>query len=312
MARMISATSQISAILARPAAQNLRKTWHAGVRISHIWRFKICVNRWRRFSTACIIDRVMKTEIALFLTVPFLTLMALPASGADFNFDSAGVKIHYLVEGKGPPVILIHGLLVSARLNWGFPGIIDELATNHQVIAMDCRGHGLSDAPTDPEQYGVKMVDDVVRLMDHLNLTNADIVGYSMGGMIAMKLMTLHPERVRTAVIGGMGWVRDGKTLIPGIRETSVKNATAACIMGFKDLAITAQEVKNIKTPFVVVVGDNDPGRPLFVAPLHLLRPDVPIKIVEGANHISCVTKPQFKEDIRAYLERPTPQPPRN
>jgi pimeloyl-ACP methyl ester carboxylesterase len=242
---------------------------------------------------------------ALLLWLALLVAVAPHSWAKEFNFDSDGVKIHYLVEGKGEPVILIHGLLVNAKLNWEWPGIIAELAKNHRVIALDCRGHGLSDKPTGEDQYGVKMVDDVVRLMDHLDIKNADVVGYSMGGMITMKLMVLHPERVRSAVLGGMGWMEDGRNLFPGVKEGKPQNATEACILGFKGLAVSAKDVQGIKTPFIVIVGDNDPLRQKFVEPLQKLRPDVPVEIVQGADHLSCVNQLQFKEDIKGFLNNP-------
>ena len=208
----------------------------------------------------------------------WLAFLAVVASAAwAEEFDSGGVKIHYLVEGRGEPVVLIHGLLASAKINWEWPGIIAELAKNRQVIALDCRGHGLSDKPASEEQYGVKMVDDVAHLMDHLNIKKADIVGYSMGGMITMKLMVLHPERVRSAVLGGMGWMKDG-SLFPGDgKESKSQSAIEACIRGFKGLAVSAEDVRAIKIPFLVIIGDSDPLRQRFVEPLRALRPDVPI-----------------------------------
>src|SRR5215831_9348436 len=103
------------------------------------------------------------------------------------EFDSAGVKIHYTVVGKGDPVILIHGLYSSAAMNWGLPGITAELAKHFRVIALDCRGHGQSGKPEAEGSYGTNMVEDVVRLMDHLHIAKAQVAGYSMGGMIAMK-----------------------------------------------------------------------------------------------------------------------------
>ena len=124
------------------------------------------------------------------------------------EFMSKDVKIHYVVQGKGEPVILVHGLDSSAKMNWEMPGTVAELAKHYQVIAFDNRGHGQSDKPQAEGQYGVQMVEDVVRLMDHLNLPKAHVVGYSLGGMIALKLPTLHPERVSSAVLGGMGWLR--------------------------------------------------------------------------------------------------------
>jgi pimeloyl-ACP methyl ester carboxylesterase len=147
------------------------------------------------------------------------------------------------------------------------------------------------------------MVDDVARLMDHLNIKKADIVGYSMGGMITMKLMVLHPERVRSAVLGGMGWMKDG-SLFPGDgKESKSQSAIEACIRGFKGLAVSAEDVRAIKIPFLVIIGDSDPLRQRFVEPLRALRPDVPIKIVEGAGHLNCIFKPEFKEGIKAFLD---------
>jgi pimeloyl-ACP methyl ester carboxylesterase len=97
------------------------------------------------------------------------------------TFDSNGVKIAYFVQGQGEPVVLIHGWLSSAGVNWALPGISGLLAKDHQVIALDVRGHGLSDKPTKEEAYGPELVEDIVRLLDHLKIKKAHIVGYSMG-----------------------------------------------------------------------------------------------------------------------------------
>jgi pimeloyl-ACP methyl ester carboxylesterase len=78
-----------------------------------------------------------------------------------------------------------------------------DLSHDYRVIALDCRGHGKSGKPTDENQYGMEMVNDIVRLMDHLGIEKAHIVGYSMGGSIALKMLTVRPERFLTAVIGG-------------------------------------------------------------------------------------------------------------
>ena len=233
----------------------------------------------------------------------FAILLALaPAAWAE-EFDSGGVKIHYQVEGKGEPVILIHGLMANAMLNWELPGVIAELAKHHQVIALDCRGHGMSGKPVSEDEYGVKMVDDVVRLMDHLNIQRADVVGYSMGGAITMKLMVLHSERVRSAVLGGMGWMNSDNVFPGDGKEKKSPTALDACVRGFKRLAVSAEDVRGIKTPFLVIIGDSDPLRQKYVGPLQKLRPDVPVKIVEGAGHVTCLAKPEFKKEIRAFLD---------
>src|SRR5262245_43153068 len=98
------------------------------------------------------------------------------------EFDSKGVKIAYSVQGKGEPVVLIHGFLSSGGINWDLPGVTALLAKDFQVITLDVRGHGQSDKPTKEDAYGPELVEDVVRLLGHLKIKKAHIVGYSMGG----------------------------------------------------------------------------------------------------------------------------------
>jgi poly(3-hydroxyalkanoate) synthetase len=104
---------------------------------------------------------------------------------ADETFDSNGVKINYSVKGKGEPVILIHGWLSSGWINWDLPGTTSLLAKDHRVIWLDMPAHGRSDKPTKDEAYGPELVEHVIRLMDHLKIKKAHIVGYSMGGIMA-------------------------------------------------------------------------------------------------------------------------------
>ena len=134
----------------------------------------------------------------LFFVVP--AVVPGQAQTADHFFNSNGVKIRYLMAGKGEPVLLIHPFAASAEI---WEPVTKDLAQNYQVIAMDCRGHGKSEKPHDPKQYGIEMVNDVVRLMDHLGIKKVALIGYSMGGSIAMKMLTVHPDRIRMAIIGG-------------------------------------------------------------------------------------------------------------
>ena len=128
-----------------------------------------------------------------------------PASGAeraeDF-FDSNGVKIRYVTEGTGEAVVLIHGFAASAEM-WN--AMLPELAKDHRVIALDCRGHGKSDKPHDPKLHGRETIEDVVRLLDHLKIDKAHIVGYSMGAEIAGHLLVLHRHRLLSVTLGGGG-----------------------------------------------------------------------------------------------------------
>ena len=116
---------------------------------------------------------------------------------------SDDVNIHYMLLGdSGSYVVLIHGYTGSAEGNWFRNGIAEALSTNHRVVAIDCRNHGLSDKPT-PHGFGIPS--DVLELMDHLKIKKAHIHGYSMGGAITGQLLASNPERFITAAFGGSG-----------------------------------------------------------------------------------------------------------
>ncbi len=136
-----------------------------------------------------------------------------PAFAADETFDSNGVKIRYVTEGKGVPVVLIHGWMSDSSM-WG-----GDLAGNTKlkpaegfmVIALDCRGHGKSDKPHDVKKYGTEVAEDIVRLLDHLKIEKAHLVGYSSGSFIAGKVVASHPDRILSVVYGGQAPVIQGK-----------------------------------------------------------------------------------------------------
>ncbi|GEN12981.1 Pimeloyl-ACP methyl ester carboxylesterase [Myxococcus fulvus] len=118
-----------------------------------------------------------------------------------------GLKLHYLeFEGRGSPVVMLHGLLGSAHPSWVAPGIAGALAKQgHRLIILDQRGHGQSDRPYTASSYGEPMVLDVLELMDTLGIERAHLVGYSMGAAMTRVLMTRAPERVISASLGGAG-----------------------------------------------------------------------------------------------------------
>jgi pimeloyl-ACP methyl ester carboxylesterase len=221
-------------------------------------------------------------------------------------FDAGGVNIHYLVCGKGEPVVLIHGLHSSAEMNWSWPGIVAALAAKYQVIAIDMPGHGSSDKPEKDDAYGAQMAEDVVLLLDHLKIERAHMVGYSMGGMVAMKLITVHPQRVISCILGGMGWLRAGSPLQSFWEKMQVREGSrtpAPCIHGLGKLAVTEDEVKAVKLPVTVIVGDRDPVKKIYVDPLQAARKDWPVIEIKDAGHINCVLKTQFKEEIARWLD---------
>jgi pimeloyl-ACP methyl ester carboxylesterase len=231
---------------------------------------------------------------------------SVPCQGSEHSFDSNGVKIHYIVEGSGEPVILIHGLYSSAFVNWQMPGVVALLAKDHRVLALDVRGHGASDKPTQDDAYGVEMVEDVLRLMDREKIQKAHLIGYSMGGMITMKFMVLHPERVSSGLLGGMGWLREGGMLgkMWGFMLGGLLGTPAACPHSFGKLAVSEAELKAVKVPVEVLVGDRDPCRTLYVAPLRQVREDWPVIEIAGAGHMDCIVKPQFKDEVQKWIAK--------
>jgi pimeloyl-ACP methyl ester carboxylesterase len=125
------------------------------------------------------------------------------AAPADQFFESNGVPIRYVEQGEGAPVLLIHGFTGNLDRHWINNGVFAALASKHRVIAMDCRGHGKSGKPADPKAYGVEMERDVIRLLDHLGIGRAHIIGYSMGAIMTGHLLTTHPNRFITATFVG-------------------------------------------------------------------------------------------------------------
>jgi len=147
----------------------------------------------------------MKQRMALAITLCLMMAVAVFAQGKPehkYFTTKDGVKIHFMVMGKGTPVILIHGYTGSAEGNWFRNGIAEALAKTHMVIAIDCRNHGRSDKP---QPGGPGRAEDVIEMMDHLKIEKAHFHGYSMGGGIVGRLMTLVPERFITAGFGGSG-----------------------------------------------------------------------------------------------------------
>lgn len=136
----------------------------------------------------------------LLLALVVGLLLGANAGAQDRYFDSGGVRLRYLERGAGEAVVLVHGFTGQLERPWVDNGLLDALARDYRVVAFDLRGHGKSDTPHDAAAYAELGV-DVVRLMDHLGIARAHVVGYSLGGIIAAKLLTTHGHRFSSAVI---------------------------------------------------------------------------------------------------------------
>lgn len=127
--------------------------------------------------------------------------MTLFATAAD------GVRLAYETVGAGRDIVLVHGFGSSRTQNWRDVGWYDTLTgAGFRVTAMDCRGHGESDKPHTTSGYGHdEMAGDVRAVMDAAGIACAFVMGYSMGGFIAIQLLANHPERVTKLIVGGVG-----------------------------------------------------------------------------------------------------------
>jgi pimeloyl-ACP methyl ester carboxylesterase len=229
-----------------------------------------------------------------------------PAAPDSQFFDAGGVKIHYVRQGTGEPVVLIHGLYASAALNWEMPGVFAALARDHDVIALDLPGHGLSDKPDLASAYGAQLVQDVILLLDHLKIRKAHIVGYSLGGMITLKFIAEHPDRALSGTLGGMGWMPEGsdqQKMFAHMRAIQFFSTPAVCVTTMGQLAVSQPEIKAIKLPMEVLVGEEDGMNKLFVDPLKSARPDWPVIEIKDADHLTCVMKPQFLDALVKWIE---------
>jgi pimeloyl-ACP methyl ester carboxylesterase len=116
--------------------------------------------------------------------------------GTGKHAEVNGVNLYYEIHGAGRPLILLHGGLGSGEM---FGPVLTQLAQHHQVIAVDLQGHGRTadiDRPIDVRL----MADDIAALVDHLGLKKPDLVGYSLGGGVALHTAAKYPAKVRRLV----------------------------------------------------------------------------------------------------------------
>jgi len=246
------------------------------------------------------------------------------------SFLSDGVEIAYLDEGAGDPILLIHGFASNTTVNWIDPGWVRFLTRNgFRVISIDNRGHGQSQKLYELEDYGSPiMAEDARRLLDHLGIGRADVMGYSMGARIAAFLALAHPDRVRSCIFGGLGinMVRGmagtgpiahaleaesidqvtnptARTFRAFAEQTrSDLKALAACIRASR-APLTAEDVGRISCPVLVAVGSDDVVGGSAEA-LAQLIPGAQALEITGRDHMKAVGDRQYKEGVLAFLQQ--------
>jgi pimeloyl-ACP methyl ester carboxylesterase len=248
------------------------------------------------------------------------------------RFAHEDVEIAFLDEGEGEPIVLIHGFASNKEVNWVAPGWVTTLTrAGRRVVALDNRGHGQSTKLYEPAAYhSAIMAQDVRALLDHLALPRADVMGYSMGARIAAFLALADPQRVRAAVLGGLGMhLVDGVGLPETIalaleaptrgevtdptgfmfrsfaeQTKSDLRALAACMRGSRQ-TLSAAEVGRMTAPLLVAVGGKDriAGSPQALA---ALIPGARALEIPGRDHMLAVGDRVFKQGVLEFLaQRP-------
>lgn len=111
-----------------------------------------------------------------------------------------GTGLHYVEQGTGPPLVLLHGFLGSTVT---FSELIERLRPHQRVVALDLPGFGYSDRPLDIDRSHTAVADLLCTALDRLGIERATVLGHSMGGVIAARLAVAHPERVERLILVG-------------------------------------------------------------------------------------------------------------
>lgn len=245
------------------------------------------------------------------------------------KFNSAGVQIAFEQAGEGFPILLIHGFASNGRVNWWDTGWVKTLVeAGHRVITFDHRGHGQSQKLYDSALYpAAEMAEDACRLLDHLNIQQADVMGYSMGARVSAFLTLSHPDRVRKAVFAGLA-----SRMITGVggaeaiaraleadrpelvddrgarafrifaeQTKSDRKALAACIRSSRE-KISAEDLAHISVPVLVVAGAEDD----IAGDVETLVKAIPGSrgvTLPNRNHMNAVGDRGYKEAVLAFLD---------
>ena len=248
------------------------------------------------------------------------------------SFHNGEVEIAYFDQGAGEPIMLVHGFASSKEFNWVNPSWVGTLTeAGRRVIALDNRGHGASSKLYDPAAYEMAlMAGDVRALLDHLGIDRADVMGYSMGSRITAFVAVHHPERVRSAIFGGLG-IRmvesKGVSIAPKIvaaleapsladvadptgrsfrrfaeQTKSDLKALAACMSRPRTM-LTREQVAGIKAPVLVAVGTKDDvsgSGPELAA----LIPGAQMLDIPDRDHMLAVGDKVFKAGVLDFLNQ--------
>jgi 3-oxoadipate enol-lactonase len=268
-----------------------------------------------------------------------------PLGGPTSIFESEGVEIVFRDVGEGEPILLLHGFGVNGKMQWA--QVSGELSGEWRLVIPDHRGHGESEKPASADAYGTLMIEDVIRLLDHLGIERVRVAGMSMGGFMAVKAMAFYPERFRCGFIGAAGWIDPADVddrfdeevalafeqgngfemlnsrLNPeseagGLLGTFFFNllvgdqdpvVLASVYRGMRELAVERPTLRNLPKSFRLVIGDRDGLLPAAQA-LAEVSDRAELEVLPGHDHGSIVSAPRFLESMVEFFEDPSLCPP--
>jgi pimeloyl-ACP methyl ester carboxylesterase len=249
-----------------------------------------------------------------------------------------GVRIHYQIEGSGPPLLLHIGLMGSLQC-WRQSGYVDALRDDYQLIMIDPRGHGVSDKPHDVESYAMSsFVGDMIAVLDAAGAARTHFLGDSMGGAIGFAAGVYAPERFMSLALGGanpyyhetrtedMAAIRARAEILrqgielyldrveqhygalpPGVRELWLGNdgnAIAASWLAFEHWLDISEEVSKVSLPTMIYCGTEDEGNYEPARRASEAMPNTRFVSLDGLDHLQCF----FRSDlvlphVRAFLK---------
>ncbi len=224
------------------------------------------------------------------------------------------IRIHYRVEGTGPPLLIVPGFSDSVE-SWYEYGYVKSLSADYRLILVDPRGHGASDKPHDPEAYGsTMMVLDFVSVLDACHVEQAHVYGYSMGGWLALVMAKLRPGRLRSLIVGGMSPVENSEpseldeqivalvdqsaeafvkvwesqsAISPELRSRLLANDTAAlnALQRNEESVSVDDLLTTFGRPYLLIMGENDEMYPTLKEHSREL-PQGSVVSLPGLNHL--------------------------
>ncbi|MGW4564980.1 alpha/beta fold hydrolase [Streptomyces sp. NPDC004561] len=230
----------------------------------------------------------------------------------------AGPRMYYEVHGEASarrPLVLLHGGVCTIGLSFG--AVLPALAGTGQVIAPELQGHGHT-ADTDREMSVPALASDVVALLDELGVGQADLLGFSLGGLTALEVAVRHPERVGRLVLAATPYRQDGyhpevRTADSGSprlpsradfqemadayaavapRPEKFQDLLAKCsAAAHAPLPWTADDLRGVRAPTLLVVGDTDFVRLEHAAEMRDLLPDARLAVLPGTTHMALMRR---------------------